>query len=109
MHFTYQEYRCFNAMLKFIISMCLSLLCIKEDPEIFLAFDFALQHSGQNKSILQQAGLKICSPKSLRQAGGVLEVKQVLSALCQLLLENQLTFQFSVGPVTCHSSFATEN
>ena len=37
---------------------------IKEDPEIFLAFDFVLQHSGINKSILQQARLKICSPKS---------------------------------------------
>ena len=95
MHFTYQEYRCFNAMLKFIISMC-----IKEDPEIFLAFDFAPQHSGQNKSILQQAGLKICSPKSLRQAGGVLELKQVLCCSVPIVAGKSVKFSvFQLGPL----------
>ena len=73
---------------------------IKEDPEIFLAFDFALQHSGINKSILQQAGLKICSPKSLRQAGGVLELKQVLCCSVPIVAGKSVKFSvFQLGPL----------
>ena len=105
MHFTYQDtrvqmFQCNVKIYNFNVPLSHMHKSIKEDPEIFLAFDFVLQHSGINKSILQQAGLKICSPKSLRQAGGVLELKQVLCCSVPIVAGKSVKFSvFQLGPL----------